>query len=186
MPSRERAALGAPQGVRAVQGVPELRGERVRVGGETGGRPEDLAQHGQVADDHRDARRRAPPSRPARSPPWSDGKANARAAATSAGRSSCATGAEDHRLDAEFGGAGLPRGAVVAVVEERLAAGDDQPHVGTVRAQQRVRLEQVQRALAGLDAADGQHVAAEPGLPPSPAATSVAAERTGRRRRRSG
>ena len=74
-------------------------------------------------------------------------------------------GAEDDRFDAEFGGALLPAGSVVAVVEQGLAAGDDEPMVRVVGVEQGVCVEEVDRALPGFDAADGQHVAAEPFAP---------------------
>ena len=100
-------------------------------------------------------------------PSLTEGKAKTSAAATSDGQVVVGDRAEHDRLDAELGGARFPRGAVVAVVEERLAAGDHQAHVRDRCARSSAYAsQQVERALARLDAADGEDVAAEAGPPP--------------------
>ena len=143
VPDRECPAGGPPLGVWHLEGMAQLSGECGRAGREPCGQAEDLTQYGQVADDQ-----------------WDAGGESFHRGETEAlvgGREGEGVGvgdkrgqvvvgnrAEDHRLHAELRGAGLEPLPVVPVVEESLAAGNDQAYIRVVYVQQRVRLQEVQ------------------------------------------
>ena len=118
-------ASGAPGGVGAIECVGEGIGQARRIGA-VAGRCRRTPRAGPAGRARRRARRRpGPPWRPGRSPPWWTGRRTRRPSATSAGSSSWATGPRTHRRRRRARSrAGVELGAVVAVVEQRLAAGD--------------------------------------------------------------
>lgn len=75
---------------------------------------------------------------------------------------------EDGDIDVEFRRADVAPGPIVAVVEQCFTASDDEPQFGMIASQQRERLQEVEAALAGFDAADSEN-ATEPLSPPGSA-----------------
>ena len=83
---------------------------------------------------------------------------------------------EHERFDAARRAGRVERGPVVAVVEQRLAAGDHEADpAAPVAPTQAHGLDQVEGALAGLDAADGEHDRVRADAPPATAARAATA-----------
>lgn len=140
----------------------ERRRQTVDVAAVAHGVPEDLPQHREVTGDDRYPggecfHRREP------EPLLRRGEAEHLCAGDECWQLVVVDRPQHERADAELAGAGVTSGAVVAVVEERLPTTDDELQIAAVEPGE--GLEQVDRALARLDATERQDVAAQPGGP---------------------
>ncbi|MFT4264454.1 MAG: hypothetical protein QM572_13795 [Nocardioides sp.] len=143
------------------------RGDARRVGRIGDRVPEHLAQHRQVPRDHGYAGRERLHRGEAEALLGGDHR-QGRRLRHERGQVLLREHADDPRRDAELRGPRVEGGAIVAVVEERLAPAEDELEIRMGRPQQGERLEQVDRGLAGLDAAEREHIRAELAPPARP------------------
>lgn len=125
------------------QGLTERGGQVLGRGGEVSGPAEHLTQHGQIPHHQRDARRQR--LHGGKTETLLERRKREHVRRRDQRRQLVlAHLPQHHRFYGEFGGPRLPVRPVVAVVEERLAARDDQADVGTNGAQEGVGLQEVQ------------------------------------------